>query len=225
MPSLQALSIRIRNGVRATIAAIRRSALVKLAAMLIAGFVALASAVKAYREVFPSTQRPVAPPPVTVVVPTTTMPPQPVLSEPTAKPAGGPYANLWQCVVPPAVARPFPPASQALDDALLYWSSRDPTAHHCLIYLLRAGASPDATDPTGSQGTDSGPALHAALARKQWVNALTLLRAGAQPNLRTAYRPESLPKGRTALDVARYAGADEGIRNEIVRRGGVSDEK
>ena len=215
--------MKVTAYVRLVIAYIQRSPYIKLGALILGGFVAIAGGVKAYREIFDSPTPPkmASPPVVQVVIPPPPVNPQGPGNAPLPTKPLEPYAEAWSCIVPPAQAKVIPPQQFQLDDSLLYWVwFGTPKARNCVIYLLSAGASPDAMDTSAKQGYGSGPALHSALQNQQWVNALALLAAGADPNLRTTYKPANSPDGRTALDVAKYAGADQAMRDEIIRRGG-----
>lgn len=208
---------------RLAIAYIRRSPFIQLGALIVSGFVAIAGGVKAYRDIFgsPAPSKAESSPNGQGVISALPVDPQMPISAPLATKPLEPYAHAWSCIVPPAQPKGVSPLQYQLDDSLLYWvwfGTSD--AHNCVSYLLSAGASPDAMDKSATQGYGSGPALHSALQNKQWANALTLLAAGADPNLRTTYKPANSPNGRTALDVARYAGADKAIRDEIIKRGG-----
>ena len=202
---------------------------IRLIAMMLAAVVAIAGAVKAYREIFP-------PPPVP---PPDSSQSQPIISNQAVLPSSSPpssagseskephYASLWSCVPPGrrGGVSDFDrtrPSQRQLDDSLIFWSSNGfAEAPDCLAELLRAGASPNSALSTDELGYGSGPALHSALNQKRWRNALILLEARADPNLETIFHP-GRPKGATALDMAYDFGAPPDIMDAIRARGGVS---
>ena len=197
---------------------------VRVTAILLAAFVAIAGAVKAYRELFPRETLAQSPTTVQVVTPPdSSTPPQPLVEAPVATPG---YMALWECV-PPALRggvvdfNSTPLSQRQLDESLVFWSSNGTEwAPGCLTNLLGAGASPDAALPTAKLAYGSGPALHSAINQQRWENVRILLNAGANPNRETVYLKNG--RGKTALSMAIDYNAPSEIRDAIRAKGGKS---
>lgn len=216
---------RLRHWIEAIVNTLPSNPTVRLVAMLLAAFAAMAGAVKGYREIFPVEKDSPPPPTVQVVYPPVSSPP-PTAAASVDKPG---YVSLWECI-PPAKrvgVNHFdrtPPSQFQLDESVVFWSGNPSGwAPKCLADLLHAGASPDSALSTPVLGYGSGPALHSALNQKQWKNALILLEAGANPNLQTIYSSNKLSaEGELALDMAIGSAAPSNIRDAIRARGGKS---
>lgn len=214
------MTSRLRQRIEEVVETLPKHPAIRLIAMLLAAFVAIATAVKGYREIFPPEPQLRASEPALVSSPSSAPPLAPTIEEPH-------YASLWSCIPPGwrGGVTDFDrtrPSQRQLDGSLLFWSSNGfAQAPNCLAILLRAGGSPDSALPTDELGYGSGPALHSALNQKRWGNALILLTAGANPNLETTYHPDS-PNGKTALDMAYESMGASEIKDAIRARGGVS---
>jgi hypothetical protein len=214
---------RLRQHLQAVVEKLPKHPVVRLVAMLLAAFVAIVGAVKSARDIWPPERGSSATPASSPATPRQSAASPPNASSPEMPQEPG-YAGLWaECI--PAVLRAgvseiddTPPSQQQLNASLVFWSGNGwAKAPKCVAKLLHAGADPDSVLPS-EFGYASGPALHTALNQRRWENALILLRAGAKPNLKTIYHPDS-PDGMTALEMASMAPSN--IKDEIVARGGI----
>jgi hypothetical protein len=203
----------------ALIRRISKNPLIKLCAMLLAALGAAAGGVEALHKFFPDA--PAEPPKINLHVDVS--PPVPPKDE---KPPCN-DTHLWICI-PPILRKDVTdfctaPSQYVLDQAVLIWAPlRD--AGSCLRTLLAEHASPDAaTDSSIESYFGAGPPLISAIVAKQPSNALILLNAGANPNLRSAYKGfGDGPYGLTSLDAALDWNSPPEVIAAIKERGGVT---